>query len=284
MKAKRTLFLLLLFVCTGVLGQTPADSLTIVQAGWNTFPVEKGIVCRQAEFPMLYGVPQHITLLEVDPEQYCFNVVVSFPQAETSVAAKSTDAVAAINGSFFDIKGGFSVCYLRQDRVVVDTTTASEFNLRVTGAIRIKKGKIAILPWDKETEINYRKKRGTVLASGPLMLNDGRVCDFSVCNKNFIETRHPRSAIAITKAGKVLLITVDGRFPGKAEGVSIPELAHFVRIWGGHDALNLDGGGSSTLWAAAAPDSGVLNKLCDNKQYDNKGERKVANSICVYKK
>ena len=44
----------------------------------------------------------------------------------------------------------------------------------------------------------------------------------------------------------------------------------------------MDGGVSTTLWSVSAPDNGIVNKLTDNKLYDNKGERKVANSLCVY--
>lgn len=277
------MFLFLVFTIT-VSGQTNTDSLTIVQKKWTEIYLETGILYKQAEFSNLYNVPQNITILEIDPKEYKFDVIVSFPKAETSVAGKTTGASAAINGSYFNVREGYSVCYLRKDKAVIDTTTATEFKQRVTGAIRIKKGKLELLPWNKSTETRYNKKKGTVLASGPLLLNDGTVCDFSISGKGFVETKHPRSAIAIHNEGKILLITVDGRFPGKAEGINIPELAHLIQILGGRDALNLDGGGSSTLWAASAPDNGVLNKLCDNKQYDNKGERKVANSICVYKR
>ena len=82
--------------------------------------------------------------------------------------------------------------------------------------------------------------------------------------------------------GTVFLIAVAGRFEGKAEGINIPEFTHLLRVLGAKKALNLDGGGSTTLWSASAPDNGIVNKLTDNKLYDNKGERKVANSLCVY--
>ena len=44
------------------------------------------------------------------------------------------------------------------------------------------------------------------------------------------------------------------RFPEQAGGVNIPELAHLIRVLGGEDALNLDGGGSTTLWLSGASD------------------------------
>ena len=49
-----------------------------------------------------------------------------------------------------------------------------------------------------------------------------------------------------------------------------------IRILGGEDALNLDGGGSSTLWSGALPDKGIANTPSGS------AERKVANSPCVY--
>ncbi|NDW13336.1 phosphodiester glycosidase family protein [Bacteroides sp. 214] len=278
------LTLVLLLLSPGIFAQTAEDSLIIVGTQWKVTELDRGLVVRQAEIPVLYQVPQNISIIEIDPKRYAFNVVVNSPKAKTSEAGKSTNAIAAINGSYFDVPTGASVCYYRIDKNTIDTTTTREMNLRVTGAMRFKKGKITLIPWGKEIEKAYNKKKGTVLATGPLMLKDGKTCDFSGCSENFIKNKHPRSAMVATKKGKILLIAVDGRFPGKAEGVSIIELAHFARVLGGDDAINLDGGGSTTLWAADAPDGGVLNKLSDNKTYDNKGERKVANSVCVYRK
>lgn len=108
------------------------------------------------------------------------------------------------------------------------------------------------------------------------MLKDGQVCDLSGTNRNFVDTKHPRSAVALTREGKILLIVVDGRRKGKAEGINIPELAHMIRVLGGEDALNLDGGGSSTLWSGELPDKGIANTPSGS------AERKVANSLCVY--
>ena len=39
-----------------------------------------------------------------------------------------------------------------------------------------------------------------------------------LCGKDFVQNKHPRSAVCMTKDGKILLVTVNGRFPGRAEG------------------------------------------------------------------
>lgn len=279
-------FLLLLFLLNLVLvlhAQTATDSLAVISANWKTTLMKKGIVCHEADFQLLYGVPQHVTILEFAPKKYKFNVLVHSPKEITSVAASHSGAIAAINGSYFNVKEGTSVCYLLKDGVVVDTTKDGTLGTVTTGAIKVRRKKLSIIPWTRKDEKTYRQKKGSLLASGPLMLLDRRVCDLSGCNRGFVMTKHPRSAVAVTEDMRVLFIVVDGRFKGQAEGINIPELAHLIRVLGGKDAINLDGGGSSTLWCISAPDNGVLNHPSDNKIFDHQGERKVANSICVNK-
>lgn len=283
---KRNLLLgIVLAVCSlGIVkGQTVSDSLAIVSAQWKIESPQKGIIHKYVSIPQLYQVPQSISLIEIDPGAGLkVGVTVSDKMRETSRMASEQGAIAAINGSYFDMKRGNSVCFLKVDRQVVDTTTLGEFARRVTGAISIRKGKMKIISWNRQIEKQYKGKKGIVLASGPLMLKDGRYCDWSLCEKDFIRTKHPRSAVALTKDGKILFITVDGRFPKHAGGVSIPELAHLIRILGGKDAINLDGGGSTTLWLSGAPDNGIVNYPCDNKRFDHRGERTVPNILYIH--
>ena len=283
---KRNLLLgIVLAVCSlGIVkGQTVSDSLAVVSAQWKIESPRKGITHKYASIPQLYQAPQSISLIEIDPGAGLkVGVTVSDKMRETSKMASEQGAIAAINGSYFDMKRGNSVCFLKVDRQVVDTTTLGEFARRVTGAVSIRKGKMKIISWNRQIEKQYKGKKGIVLASGPLMLKDGRYCDWSLCEKDFIRTKHPRSAVALTKDGKILFITVDGRFPKHAGGVSIPELAHLIRILGGKDAINLDGGGSTTLWVSGAPDNGIVNYPCDNKRFDHRGERTVPNILYIH--
>lgn len=281
---KRNLLIAILISCSiGMIkGQTVSDSLAIVSARWKVENPQKGIVYKYASIPRLYQGTQSVSLIEIDPVAGLkVGVAVSDKMKETSKIASEYNAIAAINGSYFDMKRGNSVCFLKTDHQVIDTTMQSEFKLRVTGAINVRKGEMKLIPWNKQIEKEYKEETGTVLASGPLMLKDGQVCDWNSCGKSFIRTKHPRSAVATTKDGKILLITVDGRFPEQAGGVNIPELAHLIRVLGGEDALNLDGGGSTTLWLSGASDNGVINYPCDNGRFDHAGERKVPNILYI---
>jgi exopolysaccharide biosynthesis protein len=90
-------------------------------------------------------------------------------------------------------------------------------------------------------------------------------------SKAFVETRHPRTAVAKLKDGKFLMVTVDGR-TAESAGISLPDLAAFLLEMGAIDAMNLDGGGSTTMF---------LDGKIVNKPSDKEGERRVGDAILV---
>lgn len=82
---------------------------------------------------------------------------------------------------------------------------------------------------------------------------------------------HPRTAIGFNQdSTKVFFVTVDGRQPGFSVGMSLPQLAEYMLSIGCYQAVNLDGGGSTTMV--------VRNKVV-NSPSDAAGERSVANAI-----
>jgi exopolysaccharide biosynthesis protein len=87
--------------------------------------------------------------------------------------------------------------------------------------------------------------------------------------------------IGCDKRGNIYLVVVDGRSKGNAEGMTIAELTALCRWMGMHEAINLDGGGSSALWSKK---QGVINYPSDNKKFDHEGERKVSSTIVVKRK
>ncbi len=282
MKSKILIFVFGVCIAAGLAAQTPADSIVIVQTPWEISNLNKGIVCKEYSFASLYGVPLHVAMLEVGPG-YKFDVLINAPMEATSVSARASGALAAINGSFFNMQAGNSVCYLQHKGAVIDTTVVAYLERETAaGAVRFCKEQVGLLPWNRQVEKTWTVDDCSVLVSGPLLLADKKECRLSALNESFNQTRHPRSAMAVMKDGTILLLTVDGRLQGKSEGIRLAELAHLLRVLGATDAINLDGGGSTTLWAASAPGSGVLNHPSGNNAFDQLGERKVANLICVY--
>lgn len=279
---KQLIFSLLLSLWVITASASEQDSLLIVKADWKVTTTDDGLVHKQAQIKGLFNSVQSINLIEIPrASKRKIGIAGNEGMKRTSQQATEKGAVAAINGTYYNMKEGNSVCFYKIGDTVIDTTTDGEFKSRVNGAIREKRGKIEIIEWSKPIEQSYKKSKGTVLASGPIMLENGKRSDWSACSKSFIETRHPRSAIYTKDDGTVVFITVDGRSAGNADGMSIPELAYLVKILGGDDAINLDGGGSTTLWLKGAPDNDVLNYPTDNKLFDHAGERSVSNIFYV---
>ncbi len=95
----------------------------------------------------------------------------------------------------------------------------------------------------------------------------------------FYDKCHPRAAFGTDGEGYAYLVVIDGRFKGKADGATIYETAYTCHMLGMTEAINLDGGGSTTLWTEK---TGVINHPYDNKTFDHEGERSVPNLIVVY--
>jgi len=94
--------------------------------------------------------------------------------------------------------------------------------------------------------------------------------------------RDPRTAIGFNKNGRWLyLVVVDGRQPFYSAGVTFDELADILLAHGAHNAMSLDGGGSSTMVIEGADGEPViLNAPID--QYVPGRERPVANHIGIF--
>ena len=120
-----------------------------------------------------------------------------------------------------------------------------------------------------------------MVGGGPRLLRGGRV---SVTAKaegfappqapaffgTFVAARQPRTLAGVRTDGTVLLVTVDGRRPGWSAGMTLPEAARLMQSLGAHDALNLDGGGSSTM---------TVRGEVVNRPSDRAGERAVSDGV-----
>ncbi len=113
-----------------------------------------------------------------------------------------------------------------------------------------------------------------VVGGGPKIVTAGRV-DITLGREkvlpSFSTTRHPRTAIA-PPGNKALLVVVDGRQPALSVGMSLDELARLMIELGAVEAINLDGGGSSTM---------TIDGKVVNHPSDLTGERPVSDAILV---
>ena len=114
-----------------------------------------------------------------------------------------------------------------------------------------------------------------IVSGIPLLVLNGKIkitWEEEKTSKAFVETRHPRTAVAKLKDGKFLMITVDGRSE-LSGGIGLEDLAKLLLEFGAIDAMNLDGGGSTTMF---------LDNKVVNKPSDKEGERKISDAILVF--
>ncbi|TZF81272.1 phosphodiester glycosidase family protein [Pedobacter sp. BS3] len=275
---KKLLLFFLLSVVTGsIYAQT--DSLAFTQAKWNTSRIKHGVKLKQCQFENnLFGSNQFISILEIKNKNKQFSIGFEHKALRrTSDFAASANALAAINGTFFDVKNGGSADFIKVNGQIINENKPYPLGQRARhqqAALLISNGKMSMAKWDGSANWEHNLPAENVMLTGPLLIyRDSAVLTDTAA---FARYRNPRTAIALAK-NKVLLITVDGRNE-HAAGMSLYELEKLSRWLHASFAINLDGGGSTTMWVKGR---GVVNHPSDNKKWDNQGERKVANVILL---
>lgn len=87
-----------------------------------------------------------------------------------------------------------------------------------------------------------------IISGGPYLLKNGEVyVDVTAQKLGSITGRNPRSAVGYTVDHRLILVAVDGR-EGASVGLTLTELAYFMKSIGCTNAINLDGGGSTVMY------------------------------------
>lgn len=288
----------------------PADQAAFDAIQWHWIPLGRGAEAAFAQAD-LFDSRQSIAIVRYPMRRLRSDVLVAEDStaAVTSALATRAGAMAAINGSYFK-RGPKNGTYVKDAGAVVGSTGAEE-TFRCNGIVVFPRGgrKVEIFTCDRPERYAYAsRKAADALVSGPMLTENGhlvrygdslavyqetveRLADGSWRREEamrpvprrswiyFYDWRHPRTMMGTTRDGMVYLVVVDGRFPGEADGMTILEMSYLAHWLGLRDAINLDGGGSSTLWSG---ETGVLNNPCDNKRYDHAGERRVPNIVYAY--
>ncbi|MBL8899799.1 MAG: phosphodiester glycosidase family protein [Planctomycetes bacterium] len=249
--------------------QTGADiERAMRQAPWRKDEVGVGVRWLAHHFEHLGPGRQNVHVLELEgdePELVPARPTSGF--ARTSQLAAAANAVAAVNGGFFG-PGGEPIGLLQIDgRALAPASAESAWTVGLpkSGALLFERRESGEWP-----EVAH------ALAARPLLLRDGQIQPIDLGGP-----RHPRTAIGQRRNGVRVLLTCDGR-TDQSLGLTMGELAHAMRGLDCVDALNLDGGGSTTLWVRDEPEGGVANCPCDNKRFDRAGERAVSNALLVH--
>lgn len=249
------------------------EAPAVAASVWTERVVADGVVWRYRHADDATGATQSVSLLDCDLARP--GVTVRFAAAEhgrekTSEIAARSRSVAAVNGGYFGGRGEPVGLLKIGGRILSESREAPHGAIGVDAAQRVRIAANPPAGWDDVTD---------AIAAGPILVEDGRVAVGD--GFGHIKARHPRTAAGLTATGHLILVAVDGRTP-EAAGMTCEELARLMIDQGCRDAMNLDGGGSTTMWVRGEPDGGVCNFPCDDRRFDHAGERPVANAVLIY--
>lgn len=262
---------------------------------WSREHLTPGVELLRQHFDDLFGAPQFVNVLSIDLQES--DVMTRFATAKQlgedrmtiSELGAQSGAISAINGGFGH--GGpekMNSGILKIDSEILPFLKEEPDELHFVGG--------SAVGFDAQGMWLFRLRNGTrweddweevehALAGGHMLISKGEIYHI-VGNEVYVtdrETnhagrRHPRTAIGLTSDSTGILITVDGRHPSNAEGMTLRELALFMQNLGCVYAINLDGGGSTTMWTSH---HGVVNHPSGNQRFDSEGLRALKNGIII---
>lgn len=243
--------------------------------------VSDGVVYRYIHSPV---GPWAISVLEIDLSR-C-NQAVAVKGGESAAGRTKTTTLLAdlskrehviggVNADFFSLENGTPVGLL--------VINGREFT---------PPGPQPVLAFDSSgvPHIDVFKRPGTTLlpfhplqavGGRPRILRDSSiVAEVDTFGQASFRNRNPRTAAGIARDGKRLILAViDGRQKPYSDGMSLRETAALMQALGARDAINLDGGGSSTLVVADPNTSDALRIV--NRPSDKGVERAVGDALAI---
>lgn len=198
---------------------------------------------------------------------------------KTSEIAKENNAIAAINGGGFQDKGTNSSAtwtgtgafptgiIISKGKLIYPSESNADMQQQMNGVIGITKaGKLVVGTYSISDLLDDNVSEA--LCFGPTLIENGVL-------KTGIDTQgsEPRTAIGQRSDGSILLLTIDGR-QGLQAGASIADVQSIMKAQGAVNAVNLDGGASTTMY---------YNGKVANNPSDKFGERPLPTIIYVKK-
>ena len=222
---------------------------------------------------VLEADPSKVELLNATPNygDVIHNAKATTLEAMKSVAAAGYEVLAGVNADFFRINGDYSpqgLC-VKQGKVLSSVNSRPWFGITKDG-----RAVVGTAPDYSQ----YAGKLQEAVGGSAVLLRNGLVENVGYLSDSKSD-RHPRTVAGVKADGTLLLIAVDGRQTNLSNGASLSDLAWILLELGATDAVNLDGGGSTTIITCnEAGKYSVRNSPSDGSL------RKVYNSVVVVRK
>ena len=157
----------------------------------------------------------------------------------TSDMAEENNAVLAINGDYY---GARQSGYVIRNGVVYRNQGSNGEDMVIS-----KDGSLSFVSEsDTTTDSLIQKQAWQVLSFGPVLVENGQIAVTENDEVGMAMASNPRTAIGTVAKNHYLFVVSDGR-TSESAGLSLYELANFMKSLGATNVYNLDGGGSSTM-------------------------------------
>ncbi len=157
----------------------------------------------------------------------------------TSDMAEENNAVLAINGDYY---GARQSGYVIRNGVVYRNQGSNGEDMVIS-----KDGTLSFISEsDTNTDSLIQKQAWQVLSFGPVLVENGQIAVTENDEVGMAMASNPRTAIGTVAKNHYLFVVSDGR-TSESAGLSLYELANFIKSLGATNVYNLDGGGSSTM-------------------------------------
>lgn len=266
---------------------------------WVVTPIQNGILWYSFNgFIESQNAHQIINALIIDlNKNFNVSIINVNPSDSLSSVASKSNAVVGINGTYES-----DASFVKSKDTIRTSVTLSQDHLRYWK----HEGAFFTNSQNSNHTINFGSNESylksgfpNIISGAPMLIDNykpvgvnfiGNTKDLILDSLEYEDyrrhqgVRHPRTAVSLTDDNKLILITVDGRRKGISEGMSAKELTKILQDnFNPKSALNIDGGGSTTMWIKNQPFNGVVNYPTDNKKFDHYGQRKVRSFIVINK-
>ena len=248
-----------------------------------------GVISQILDCKNASGAPVRVFSLIVDTKKAKFSAGTAYDgyascteiqtvkeQAEEAIA-RGREVVAATNADFFDMFGDNSPSGL----CVKDGRAIANPDSRKTFFGMDRAGNPVITSLIETPELIGQLE--CAVGGREIFLRDGELAELSL-GESFSSVTHPRTAVGIREDGTVIMIVVDGRIPEYSNGASIVDLGRLMQYFGAKKAINLDGGGSSTMLVKLDGEMTILNRPADLVRPTELLIRPIYNSVQIIKR
>lgn len=250
----------------------------------TTYTVIPGVEATEIQYLSSTGLAMKAFVCEVDLSNSAIKIEVSTPKnlpafglQQMTKQATYEDAAghkvwAGINADFFNTTNGTPQGILYKEGLAIKTTVTDAIN---TFFAITSDGKAII--GDQEKYALVKNTLREAVGGRVTLLKEG------IAPPQTDKKLEPRTCIGVNQDGtKVYMFVVDGRRFHYSNGMNYDDMAKVMSALGAYDAINLDGGGSSTFFVRNTPGFEEGRFVLRNWPYDNGGyERAVANGLLV---